>query len=368
MSKKGFTLVELLVVIAIIGILIGLLLPAVQAAREAARRMECTNNLKQLALALHGYADANASKFPCGRNWIVGPVRTAQITDQTSSWFTNRYIRNIYCPQVFMLPYMEQPSLYETLTKNPDYAGLDSPYSTVSNGVANPYVTNVGTLHCPSDPNAQIAGTISYAYSTGDFPGKNAADGLRGPFVPYPGNYNKSFSSITDGTSNTIAFAESNIAMGSGRMIQSTSYVYGTNVGLSTDAASAATPSTCLATRSTTGDPKEYASTFSLQTSYWGTRWTDGRAFFRAFCTVLPPNSPSCAAAVAEDRTMRAASSYHSGGANVVRIDGSVSFIPETINCVTPNRASETPTSSGKSPYGVWGALGSINGGETLTL
>jgi prepilin-type N-terminal cleavage/methylation domain-containing protein len=67
-QKLGFTLVELLVVIAIIGILVGLLLPAVQAAREAARRMQCSNNLHQLGIAMHNYADM-AKRFPTGRDW-----------------------------------------------------------------------------------------------------------------------------------------------------------------------------------------------------------------------------------------------------------------------------------------------------------
>src|SRR5688500_5993806 len=92
-DRDGFTLIELLVVIAIIGILIGLLLPAVQSAREAARRVQCTNNLKQIALAMHNYIDA-AGTLPMGV-----PFRTEAISGE--SW-TNHSIF------VSLLPYLEQ--------------------------------------------------------------------------------------------------------------------------------------------------------------------------------------------------------------------------------------------------------------------
>ncbi|MBP5622654.1 MAG: DUF1559 domain-containing protein, partial [Thermoguttaceae bacterium] len=100
-SRQGFTLVELLVVIAIIGILIGLLLPAVQAAREAARRMQCTNNLKQLAIACQTYADQNQSKFPMAMQ-VGGCGRDGAFTD-TASWHART------------LPFIEQNGFYATI-------------------------------------------------------------------------------------------------------------------------------------------------------------------------------------------------------------------------------------------------------------
>lgn len=99
-SRRGFTLVELLVVIAIIGILIALLLPAVQAAREAARRSNCSNNLKQLGLALHNFHDVNL-RFPPGAGNDVSPFGTAGGAGWGSSWY------------VYILPYVEQRSIYD---------------------------------------------------------------------------------------------------------------------------------------------------------------------------------------------------------------------------------------------------------------
>jgi prepilin-type N-terminal cleavage/methylation domain-containing protein len=117
---KGFTLVELLVVIAIIGVLVALLLPAVQTAREAARRSQCTNNLRQLGIALHNYHDVNQSF----------PLNYRPVTGGTYSWMQA------------ILPYVEQQNLYNQITMNGTVA---LPNNTL---VAN---TVVKTYRCPSD-------------------------------------------------------------------------------------------------------------------------------------------------------------------------------------------------------------------------
>ena len=140
--RIGFTLVELLVVIAIIGVLVGLLLPAVQAAREAARRMQCSNNLKQLALSLHNY-ESTYKRFPAGnsgsgcRNSAICPTNT-----------TGRYRISGH---VFLLPFIEQGNLYQ------QYDALNSAAWS-----GNAYWTpQIQSLVCPSDiqfrPVANIA-------------------------------------------------------------------------------------------------------------------------------------------------------------------------------------------------------------------
>lgn len=127
---RGFTLVELLVVIAIIGVLVALLLPAVQAAREAARRMECTNNLKQIGLALHNHHEA-FGVFPAGSVTIA-------IGDQAENFWENW--------TVSVLPYLEEQSLQ-------DLYRFDLPNSHGGNTEATQ--ASVGLLTCPTDENAQ---------------------------------------------------------------------------------------------------------------------------------------------------------------------------------------------------------------------
>src|SRR5881398_2534906 len=107
LSRRGFTLIELLVVIAIIAILIGLLLPAVQKVREAAARAKCSNNLKQLGLAIHGYHDVNGF-LPTAGSQDGSPLASRPTTGWLAGEGTNW--------SVYIMPYIEQGNIYNRLT------------------------------------------------------------------------------------------------------------------------------------------------------------------------------------------------------------------------------------------------------------
>ena len=366
MQKKneGFTLVELLVVIAIIGVLIALLLPAVQAAREAARRSMCSSHLKQIGLAIHNYLDVH-KRFPSGR---------ARFGDATNGGH--------YSALLTLAPFLEQQPVYEATQAAPYLSADPNPGSGVN---TTPWNAVIPVLLCPSDGNTRVSnsgGRTSYAVCVGDWadrgvsnvpntPNANSYPNLRGFFV-LAYQWNPS-SAVPDGLSNTIAFAERCVGEGAsstsrlirGGFAQHTGAVSNEgNDNLAT--VEAILPNKCKETLDT-GDRRSYDASFTV-THQLGTRWADGR-LQSAFSTLLPPNSPSCTSGDAYgNRSMAAASSYHGAIVNVLLADASVRPISETVDAGTISDATLLNLDGGPSNFGVWGALGSVNGGESVAV
>ena len=369
----AFTLVELLVVIAIIGILIALLLPAVQAAREAARRTQCTNNLKQIALAVHNYHDAY--KGIPGRSFRNLGTYTGGNRDR-------------WCGIINLLPYIEQTALYDGFTSISgdattmivvDGVATGNNPASIGNWPADSFITRAVTAFiCPSDSTGNSgkanteAARLSYRMNMGDhasyFSGTYFAE--RGMFVNagFP-----TLDSIIDGTSNTIAFAERVIGVGGTRTMYKAGVLYGYEKtaifegGAGT--AIAINPSICLSAKAANGNGFiEAAQAFATQNS--GAMFYDAAPMQIAFCAVLPPNSPSChvAANYSTDSVLLSASSNHTGGVNIAMGDGSVRFVSDTVDAGVSSSRNPSRASESISPYGVWGAVGSACGHESKSL
>ena len=359
----GFTLVELLVVIAIIGVLVALLLPAVQAARESARRSQCSSQLKQLGIALHNYHDV----------WKVFPPRRGGTGTGVTSFWGNGDRRSAF---VALLPFYEQQSLFDRIEAGGDVDtsgnvfGPGGPVAWYATTQYVPWATQQKALVCPSDK-VVYGGNYaksSYCFSLGDSMGGNQSIGgltthfnsatayIRGIFA---GSQRcRGFQHLSDGTSNTIALSERVYASPQAAPFTASGQDIRT-VTVSNLPSVLTNPSTCYA-QARNG----FYYNVTVKGMY-GNSWQDGQAERVGFTTVLPPNAPSCT----NDSNVNADStggvlnpaSYHNGGVNGVMADGAVRFISNNINC--GNTAAPQVT-SGPSPYGIWGALGSIEGRE----
>ena len=235
-SRRGFTLIELLVVIAIIAVLIGLLVPAVQKVREAANRISCTNNLKQIGLALHHYHDSH-KKLPPASLVPYGKLNTNNnLNDDNYLNFTLPFGPNW---AVLILPYIEQNALYQQANTS-SYPGIPvtpsvvPPYDKVNNSWRSLRGVPIPTYLCPSDPNNQTPyndpgpnapketgwarGNYGVTASYEDYDhvarGAHYVTSSKGPLkgvtatAVMSANYGARFADITDGTSNTLMAAE----------------------------------------------------------------------------------------------------------------------------------------------------------------
>lgn len=328
--NSAFTLIELLVVIAIIAVLIGLLLPAVQKVREAAARSTCSNNMKQMALAVHNFHDTNG-RLPAAQQSAnaVGPGSTNRL----SGW-------------VPLLPFMEQQALLEQARS----VGLNvQPWLAGDNPA---WAIQVNNFLCPSDSAQRLGGVgnTNFMFCWGDSVDQTGGN-TRGMF----GNGNASAGdlvSIRDGTSNTLMLSE--------RMRTSSNNLHRTARPLGT----ITTPAECLATY----DPAPAMMNYTTTASDWpGRRWPDGLRAFTGFTTNLPPNSPSCTETDWDGSNgIFPATSNHPGGVNVAMGDASVRFVRENIDAGNPGASARGIV--GFSPFGVWGAMGTKNGGETVNI
>jgi len=367
-TRRGFTLIELLVVISIIAVLIALLLPAVQSAREAARRAQCINNLKQIGLGMHNYHTAN-NTFPLG-----GTIAPAYSNTYNTGWGT-------WSAHALMLGYLEQTPLYNAA--NFSWASVMGPGWTINITVSQTVIT---TFLCPSDnlsPSpvqnnsqwqgrlnnyfASVGTTINYQCSlptststastnpdtTGVFTQAGKAYGVR---------------NITDGTSNTIAFAEAVVGGDSGLYQTKTAGqlfrtgITGVTSGTSNTLSDASSnPALVLKDMSAC---QQAALTLTgggnqgkLNEDDKGERWAPDDGGFTLINTVVPPSSTQYSFACCnfsitygcDDGSFENVNSMHPGGANVLFADGSVHFIKSSISIMN------------------WWALGTKSNGEVIS-
>jgi prepilin-type N-terminal cleavage/methylation domain-containing protein/prepilin-type processing-associated H-X9-DG protein len=334
MKRRGFTLIELLVVIAIIAVLIALLLPAVQAAREAARRTQCVNNLKQLALAVQNYAD------------VVGALPPSAMCDSSTQGNGCYFWHPIFGMKARVLPFLEQQALYNALNQGGYY---DYSFDAIQNFTVR--TTQISTFLCPSDANVPCGttsisgqpsrqlGYTSYPNNIGTFLRNNGGK-FDGPFYILGSTASPTITlaSITDGTSNTALWSEfirgKNTAKPGAQ--DGLHEVYQDAADKNQSGVPIALPTivaNCQASTARVSDNKGQD---------WVSEWCGEGG---CYSHIMPPNRRACwfdevdtaseMPGFHSDHSLVGASSNHSGGVNVSFLDGSVRLIKESINPMT---------------------------------
>ena len=340
--RLAFTLIELLVVIAIIAILIALLLPAVQQAREAARRTQCKNNLKQIGLAMHNYHDT-FNCLPISMSW--GRINAADDWDR----------RQAFSDKVYMLPYLELGNLYQQTNFN------DFPWNPWNTGSNLAQSGRLPVFNCPSNANVNANGPNgSFTYSinigvinyskdnTNVISGTNGRHNGLASYTNWPGESDPpvTFAQIADGTSNVAAYSEFGIVpcdrtqTGKKTMqMHNWSEPGGANPHRTVR-------NHCLNNVGHVDDCGRHDGR--------GSSWASSFIGFGAtYSHNMNPNEKPCFATNQGDwrgSSIMSASSFHTGGVQTLLGDGSVHFFSENID------------------YDTWAAIGTRNGGETVSF
>lgn len=333
-KRLGFTLVELLVVIAIIGILVGLLLPAVQAAREAARRMQCSNNLKQVALSFHNY-ESTFKRLPRIASRL-DLIRGDGAVVAASNW-------NGYSPQTMILPYIEQTAVFNLFTFKEVHHRNDlvPPAVGTINGINASALnvvrsTPIAAFKCPSDrdfPSTTENGQNNYGVSEGPSVGYGVAAADR--LGMFDKDLYRKFGDISDGLSNTIMLGE--FLKGDN---SNTTYTFPRDV-IRAQPFVGILPNRFPTQAQLEQYGKQCEGGIANHTSYAGFRWTAPGFYGTSINTVAPPNWPypachSCTGCGQGDASgVFPARSNHTGGAMHAMGDGSVQFLSNNTNLAT---------------------------------